>query len=200
MLSYLADWGHDHDEQCQPHGQGAGKGRAHPRDQGRGSAPACVRSGAQGLSLRSVARELGMVSVGPLPLLQQQGRAADRAHYRRIRRARGDRRGGELRAARGRGPRPLAGGLHRDQELGPGKPARVRADLRLAGAGLPGAAGDRRVGHPGRARHGRHRRRRRDGGPQRGAARTGGAAAAAGVCGCRPRSSPRRSRPAWATP
>ena len=109
--------------------------------------------GADGLSLRAVARELGMVSSALYRYFPSRddlltaliidaydalGEAAEQAIADASRRP--------------RPARPVAGRLPRDPRLGAGPPARVRADLRLAGARLPAPRGDDRPGRPGAAR------------------------------------------------
>jgi AcrR family transcriptional regulator len=112
-------------------------------------------TGADGLSLRAVARELGMVSSALYRYYPSRddlltaliidaydaiGEAAEQRHRRREAR----------RSGRGR-PRPLAGRLPRHPRLGARPPARVRADLRLPGPRLPRPGGDDRPGRPGAA-------------------------------------------------
>ena len=102
--------------------------------------------GAAGLSLRAVARELGMASSAVYRYFPSRddlltalivdaydalGAAAEEA---------------EAAGAAGGPAGAAARGLRRGPRLGAGPPARVRAGLRLAGARLRGAAGDRRAG------------------------------------------------------
>ena len=144
-------------------------------------------TGAQ-LSLRAVARELGMVSSALyryfpsrddlltaliIDAYDAAGHARPRRPTRRRRPGRRDR------------PGPVAGLLPRDPRLGAGQPARVRADLRLPGAGLPRAAGHHRARRAGRGGAGRPAGRRRPtrGGPSSRCCR--GAAGGAGRAGRR---------------
>ena len=105
--------------------------------------------GAQGLSLRAVARELGMASSALYRYFPSRddlltaliidaydalGEAAEAA-------------GAALPAADIRGR--WAAACHAVRGLGARAPARVRADLRLAGARLPGASGDHPARDPG---------------------------------------------------
>ena len=121
-------------------------------------------TGANGLSLRAVARELGMVSSALYRYLPKPRRSADRADHRRLQRHRrggGDRhRRDKARSRRRRRPRPVAGRLPRHPRLGARPPARVRADLRFPGPRLPRPGGDDRPGRPGAARVGRRAGRR----------------------------------------
>ena len=124
-----------------------------------------ARDGAPALSLRSIARDLGMapsalyryfdgrdallsalILAAYEALATEAERAADQAE---------DRRG----AGGGRRGRAMAGRPARPPSLGPRAPAPVGADLRYAGPGLRGARGHRRALHPGGRRPGAPARR-----------------------------------------
>ncbi len=97
------------------------------------------------LSLRAVARDVGLVSLR-LPVLPEPGRPADGAARRGLRRAR---RRGRVRRGAGRPrrpPRPLDGGVPGDPDVGDLPPRRLRTALRLTRARLRRTAGHDRAG------------------------------------------------------
>ena len=117
--------------------------------------------GAAGLSLRAVARELGMVSSGDLPLRRQPRRAADVADHRGLRRARRRGRGG----GRSGVGEPAAGGPVRRGRGGraPWAVANPHEYALVYGSPVPGyAAPADTIGPASRVTLGarRHRRRR----------------------------------------
>ena len=108
--------------------------------------------GAAALSLRAVARELGVVSSAVYRYVGQPGRAVDPPDHRRLRRRRRGRRG-----RRGRQPAagpggPMGGRRPGDPDVGARAPPRVRARVRLTGARLPRAGAHDRARLPGVAR------------------------------------------------
>ena len=144
-------------------------------------------SGADGLSLRAVAKELGMVSsalyryypsrddlltVLIIDAYDAVGAAAEGAV------AAGQAAAGPSVPARAR----WIAACHAVRDWARGQPARVRADLRLARARVPRARGDHRAGGPGPARV---RRPPRRGARPRRARRAAGAGRAGRPASCR---------------
>ena len=156
-----ASWRHDLRPRARPHRADGGDHRRRPPPAGRGRArPA--------LSLRAVAREVGMVSSAVYRYFPSRDDLLTRLIIDGY-----DDLGAAAEAADdpARGPRrALAGGLPGGARLGAAAPARVRAALRLPRARLPGAEGHRPGRLAGRHRPGPDPRRRR---PQRRAAPDG---------------------------
>ncbi len=95
--------------------------------------------GAAALSLRAIARDLGMVSSGHLPLRREPRRAAHPPHRRLLHLADPRGAGGARRRAAPRPGRPMGCGRPRAARLGDREPPRLRPALRLSRARLRGA-------------------------------------------------------------